>query len=109
MRRTHLLASSSVLTLVAVCAAATASQAAVPPTAEHPWRAIHFICYHDDAGLAKLEEQLPQLAAAGINCIILEVNYNFDYRVASRAAQRRAANYQGRCGSPGRGLPAKRH
>ncbi|HEY4234691.1 MAG TPA: family 20 glycosylhydrolase [Lacipirellulaceae bacterium] len=59
---------------------AAAVCAAVPPTANHPWRAIHFICYHDDAGLMKLEEQLPQLAKAGINCVILEMNYNFEYQ-----------------------------
>jgi hypothetical protein len=56
-----------------------AARGDVPPTAEHPWRAIHFICYHDDDGLSKLEQQLPQLANSGINCIILEVNYNFEY------------------------------
>jgi hypothetical protein len=67
------------LTIVAVLAARTAL-AAVPPTAAQPWRAIHFTCYHDDDGLAKLEEQLPQLAAVGVNCIFLEVNYSFEYQ-----------------------------
>jgi hypothetical protein len=66
--------------MVAALTAQTAS-ATVPPTAENPWRAIHFICYHDDAGLAKLEEQLPELAAAGINCILLEVNYNYAFEL----------------------------
>jgi hypothetical protein len=51
-----------------------------PPTAAQPWRAIHFICYRDDEGLEALEKQLPELAAAGVNCIILEVNYNFEYQ-----------------------------
>jgi hypothetical protein len=78
-RRSYLSGLLQCLTLVAVCAAAVPARAAVPPTAEHPWRAVHFICYHDDAGLAKLEEQLPQLAAAGINCILLEVNYNYAF------------------------------
>jgi hypothetical protein len=80
MQRTNLLAVLQCLTLAAVWATAAASQAAVPPTAEHPWRAIHFICYHDDAGLAKLEEQLPRLAQAGINCILLEVSYCFEFQ-----------------------------
>jgi hypothetical protein len=50
-------------------------RAAVPPTAEHPWRALHVINYTTDDGLKKLTEQLPQLAKMGINCLILEVNY----------------------------------
>ncbi len=57
-----------------------ATTAAVPPTAEHPWRALHVISYTNDTSLDRLAEQLPQLASMGINCLILEVNYGFEFQ-----------------------------
>ncbi len=67
----------------AVMAAASfytaAASAVVPPTAEHPWYALHVINYTSDAALKKLTDQLPQLSKLGINCIILEVDYSFAY------------------------------
>ena len=51
----------------------------VPPTAEHPWRALHVINYASDAALEKLAEQLPKLAELGINCLIVEVDYSFAF------------------------------
>ena len=44
----------------------TVAMGAVPPTAEHPWRALHVINYSNDAALERLAEQLPQLAKLGI-------------------------------------------
>ena len=52
----------------------------VPPTADHPWRALHVISYTNDSALKRLAEQLPQLSKLGINCLILEVNYGFEYQ-----------------------------
>lgn len=52
---------------------------AAPPTAENPWRALHVINYATDEGLSKLAKQLPQLAEMGVNCLILEVNYGFEF------------------------------
>ena len=54
--------------------------AAAPPTAETPWHALHVISYRTDEQLAKLEKQLPQLAELGVNCLILEVNYGFEFQ-----------------------------
>jgi hypothetical protein len=54
--------------------------AAVPPTADHPWRALHVISYTNDSALDRLAEQLPQLAKLGINCLILEINYGFEFQ-----------------------------
>jgi glycosyl hydrolase family 20 len=54
--------------------------AAVPPTAEQPWRALHVINYTTDERLEGLAQQLPQLAKMGINCLILEVNYGFEFK-----------------------------
>jgi hypothetical protein len=66
--------------LLEVIPSATYSVAASPPTAEKPWRALHVISYTTDDALAKLAAQLPQLADLGINCLILEVNYGFEYQ-----------------------------
>jgi hypothetical protein len=66
---------------VFVAASVTSSQvpAAKPPTAERPWWALHVINYRSDAALATLEEELPSLARLGINCLILEINYAFEF------------------------------
>jgi hypothetical protein len=61
--------------------------AVVPPTADHPWRALHVISYTNDAALERLAEQLPQLAKMGINCLILEVNYGFEFQSHSELRQ----------------------
>jgi Glycosyl hydrolase family 20, catalytic domain len=53
--------------------------AAVPPTADEPWRALHVIGYKNDEALERLGEELPQLAKMGLNCLILEVNYGFEF------------------------------
>jgi hypothetical protein len=66
--------------LLEVIPSATYSVAASPPTAEKPWRALHVISYTTDDALAKLAAQLPQLAEMGVNCLILEVNYGFEYQ-----------------------------
>jgi hypothetical protein len=45
-----------------------------------PWRALHLIQYKTDKDLDVLGEQVPKLAEMGLNVLILEVNYNFDFR-----------------------------
>jgi Glycosyl hydrolase family 20, catalytic domain len=57
----------------------TVVSATSPPTAEEPWRALHVIGYSTDARLEQLARQLPQLAEMGVNCLILEVNYGFQF------------------------------
>ena len=71
-----------IVALIAATGLASTSRilADVPPTAEKPWRALHVISYTNDESLGKLEQQLPQLAALGINCLILEVNYGFEFQ-----------------------------
>ncbi len=41
---------------------------------------IHLMGYHTDERLEKLSDQIPSLAKMGVNLIILEVNYNFDFQ-----------------------------
>lgn len=43
------------------------------------WRGVHLMVNNDGAVTA-LKEQLPKLAAAGVNTLILEVNYNFEFK-----------------------------
>jgi hypothetical protein len=43
------------------------------------WRGVHLMAHTDDQ-LGKLIEQLPNYAAVGVNVIILEVNYNFQFQ-----------------------------
>lgn len=42
------------------------------------WRGIH-LGVQNPAQAAELKEQLPRLAAAGVNVVIVEVNYSFEY------------------------------
>ncbi|MBP7569509.1 MAG: family 20 glycosylhydrolase [Acidobacteria bacterium] len=45
-----------------------------------PWVALHVLNYETDADLAALEQQLPALAARGVNVLVLEVDYAFEFR-----------------------------
>src|SRR4051794_5792795 len=78
--RKQKLAHTLVLCSTIAALAVTTTMAAVPPTAEKPWRALHVISYTNDSALDRLAEQLPQLAKLGINCLILEVNYGFEFQ-----------------------------
>jgi Glycosyl hydrolase family 20, catalytic domain len=44
-----------------------------------PWRGVH-VLINNDRQITTLEEQLPRLAAVGVNALILEVDYNFDFQ-----------------------------
>jgi len=43
------------------------------------WRGVHLIA-RSDTQLGQLIEELPKLAAVGVNVIVLEVNYDFDFQ-----------------------------
>jgi hypothetical protein len=45
-----------------------------------PWVALHLLGFQDDADLEKVESQLPDLAARGVNVLVLEVDYAFEFR-----------------------------
>jgi hypothetical protein len=50
------------------------------PRIKGPWSAVHLLNYQTDEELAGIEKQLPALAALGVNVIVLEVDYGFDFR-----------------------------
>jgi hypothetical protein len=64
--------------LVAVLTSSSTAES--PPTAAKPWYAVHVINYGSDESLDKLAKQLTALAKLGINCLMLEVNYGFDFQ-----------------------------
>ncbi len=45
-----------------------------------PWVALHLLGYQTDADLEALAQQLPALAARGVNVLILEVDYAFEFK-----------------------------
>src|SRR5258708_40249370 len=51
------------------------------PVASHPtpWRGVHLMLGSDNQADV-LIEQLPKLSADGVNVIIAEVDYNFDFQ-----------------------------
>jgi hypothetical protein len=44
------------------------------------WRGLHLTGYRSDKDLDSLEKQIPRLAGMGINVLILEVNYGFEFK-----------------------------
>jgi hypothetical protein len=62
--------------LISLPAAAAGKRA----EAEPPWVALHLLGYQNDADLASLETQLGDLAARGVNVLVLEVDYGFEFR-----------------------------
>jgi len=73
MRTQRLILVGAILTLIGHL-----TQAASPPTAEQPWRALH-IFINTNAKLQRLTSQLPELAKLGINCVIVQVDYAFEF------------------------------
>jgi hypothetical protein len=62
---------------VSADAGSVASELNPPPG---QWRGLHLINYQSDAALKGLEELVPVLAKMGVNVLILEVNYGFEYQ-----------------------------
>lgn len=49
-------------------------------TGKQMWVAMHFLNYNDDQQLAGLEKEITQLAEMGVNTVILEVDYHFEFQ-----------------------------
>ncbi len=50
------------------------------PETRLKWHAVHLLDYNTDDDLKELSKNIPELANIGINVVILEVDYNFDYK-----------------------------
>jgi hypothetical protein len=75
---------TTIVTMIAallLCSAGCGVQGELPPDLDigRLWLAMHFLGYQNDQQLDQLAEQIPQLAATGINVIILEVDYSFQF------------------------------
>ena len=68
----------------------TSIDALAKSKAPKPWRAVHLLDYNTDSALDALGQNLETLAKQGINVIILEVDYNFDFK--SHPELRRGTN-----------------
>ena len=67
--------------LIAICTRCYAGPAKSPPNpAPGQWRAIHLLNYRSDEALEGLEKDIPGLAEMGVNVLILEVNYGFEFK-----------------------------
>src|SRR6266404_583678 len=62
----------------------------VEPKVTKPWRAVHLLEYNTDGDLEALAQNLEKLADMGINVLILEVDYNFEFK--SQPKLRRGSN-----------------
>lgn len=69
----HLTGFSVALTLVAA-----AVMGAAPATSPAVWRGVH-VMVHGDAAADRLMRSLPHVAKLGVNTIIIEVNYAFEF------------------------------
>src|SRR5215813_14463637 len=63
--------------LYAVCASTGFGSEA---KATKPWRALHLLNYNSDSDLDALGQNLDKLSKQGINVIVLEVDYNFEFK-----------------------------
>jgi hypothetical protein len=59
--------------------AAFAAEPAPAKTAE-PWRGLHVINFTTDSDLENLGSQVPRLAELGLNVLIVEVNYSYQFK-----------------------------
>src|SRR3954465_1049249 len=67
--------------LITITAAYTISaQAGAGPKPGEKWRALHLIGYETDSDLDVLGQNIPKLAEMGVNVLILEVDYNFNFK-----------------------------
>ncbi len=64
------------------CLPVLSASAATPRNVkvDGPWVAVHLLHYESDAALEALEQQLPELASLGVNVLVLEVDYAFEFR-----------------------------
>jgi hypothetical protein len=80
---------SGILTMV-IIAWPVLAKVRVEPKVTKPWRAVHLLEYNTDSDLEALAQNLEKLADMGINVLILEVDYNFEFK--SQPKLRRGSN-----------------
>lgn len=67
--------------VIKICTPCYAAPAKIPLKPEPgQWRGLHLIGYRSDAELEGFEKDIPKLAVMGINVLIFEINYGFEYK-----------------------------
>jgi hypothetical protein len=77
MRRVRFL---SIALFLFICAVWTPVRAMTGSKVSQPWRAVHLLDYNNDNSLDALGKNLENLAKQGINVIVLEIDYNFEFK-----------------------------
>jgi hypothetical protein len=80
MRPTLFLLSMLLAASHASAASSRKSDAPAPVRVNSPWIALHLLHFQNDADLETIEAQLPDLAARGVNVLVLEVDYGFEFQ-----------------------------
>ncbi len=68
-----------ILILTTLIGCSSVNETTVGPKSGEKWKAIHLLGYTNDSDLAELGAIVPKLDSIGINVIILEVDYNFQF------------------------------
>ena len=87
----------SLASLILLCLGSMPVHGSEKSKYSQPWRALHLLDYDTDSALDALGQNLERLAKQGINVIILEVDYNFEFR--SHPELRRGTNPITRAGA----------
>jgi hypothetical protein len=74
-RTPALLLTLLVATLLSACRSTKPAHAAVQPS----WRGVHLFVQSNEAA-DSLTENLPKLAAIGVNAVVVEVNFSYDFK-----------------------------
>ncbi len=78
--RSYTAALLSALLLLGSYTVSAQPKANSPGKSLQKWQGIHLLDFNNDADLEALALELPKLAAQGINFIILEVDYHFEFK-----------------------------
>lgn len=70
----------SILFITIIAAYAICAHASIGQKHGEKWRALHLIGYETDSDLNMLGQNIPKLAEMGINVLILEVDYSFNFK-----------------------------
>lgn len=78
MRLRIIISIISVFLFVISCA--NLKEVRVGPDKLEKWRAVHLLGYQSDEALVELGAIIPKLDSIGINVVVLEVDYSFDFK-----------------------------
>jgi len=68
-----------ILILTGLIGCSSVKETAVSLKPGEKWQGIHLLGYSNDSDLVELGKIIPKLDSIGINVIVLEVDYNFEF------------------------------